>query len=160
MLNRARLVTLGMFFALSIPAQEAAANDPVTEWNLIAVSETLSAVPAQAPVRQTRTMAIVQVSVHDAINAITREYQTYSSPVPGSSGATADAAAIGAAHHALISLFPARADALDAMRAASLETHGVSVQFHQRRAGAALRPGLAHTMTPEAMHGVSRDVHV
>ncbi len=40
-------------------------------------------------------MAIVPVSVHDAINAITREYQTYSSPGAGSSGATADAAAIG-----------------------------------------------------------------
>lgn len=126
MLNRSRLSALGLFFALAIPAQEAAANDPVTEWNLIAVSETLSAVPAQAPAMQTRTMAIVQVSVHDAINAVTREYQTYSSPGADSSGATADAAAIGAAHHALTSLFPARAGALDVLLAASLETHGVS----------------------------------
>lgn len=126
MLNRLRVTALALFCALSLPAQDAAANDPVTEWNLIALAETVSAAPAQAPVQQTRTMAIVQVSVHDAINAITREYQTYSSPEPGPSGATADAAAIGAAHHALLLLFPARAAALDARLAASLATHGVS----------------------------------
>lgn len=125
-MNRSCFTALALFCALLLPAQEAAANDPVTEWNLIAMAETLSAVPAQAPAAQTRTMAIVQVSVHDAINAITREYQTYSSPAPGGPGATADAAAIAAAHHALASLFPARAAALDALLAASLATHQVS----------------------------------
>ncbi|AMY09524.1 PAP2 superfamily protein [Luteitalea pratensis] len=126
MLKRSRWTTLGLFCALSIPAPAAAATDPVTEWNLIAVSETLSASPTQAPAVQTRTMAIVQVSVHDAVNAITQQYLSYSSPGHGPSGAGAEAAAIGAAHHALVSLFPAREGALNDLLASSLATHGVS----------------------------------
>jgi len=126
MLNGSRWTTLGLLCALAIPAQAAPTTDPVTEWNLIAVSETLSASPAQAPAVQTRTMAIVHVSVHDAVNAITRQYLSYSSPGQGPSGAGADAAAIGAAHHALVSLFPAREGALNDLLASSLETHGVS----------------------------------
>ncbi len=133
MLNHRHVFTLGLFFALLMPAQEAAAEDPVSEWNRIAVAQTLTAVPAQAPAQQTRTMAIVQVSVHDAISAITLAYRTYSSPEPVPSGAGVDAAAIGAAHHALTALFPAQSSALDGMLTASLEVHSVS----------AFDPGLA-----------------
>ena len=50
-------------------------GDPVMEWNQIAVTRTLNASPAQAPVQQTRTMAIVQVSIHDAINGIVGRYR-------------------------------------------------------------------------------------
>src|SRR6185503_10211886 len=96
------------------------------EWNGIAVTRTLNATPAQAPVEQTRTMAIVQVSVHDAISGITGQYETYSSPGPAPANASPVAAAIAAAHHALRALFPDHAGTLDGNYQASLATHGVS----------------------------------
>jgi hypothetical protein len=103
-------------------------GDAVMEWNQIAVARTLNATPAQAPVQQTRTMAIVQVSVHDAINGITGRYETYSSPGPAPANASPVAAAIAAAHHALRALFPGQVSeaSLDASYATSLSTHGVS----------------------------------
>lgn len=109
--------------AASLPVR---ANDPVSEWNKTAVVRTLAAVPSQSPVVQTRTMAIVQVSVHDAISAITGEYDTYTAHGPAPANASAAAAAIGAAHHALRALFSDHATALDIQYESSLVTHGVS----------------------------------
>lgn len=77
----------------------ARAQDPVLEWNEIA--RQLIVIPAQSPVQQTRLMAIVHVAVHDAVNAITGEYEQYA-PVPSvPGGMSPEAAAIGAAHRAL-----------------------------------------------------------
>jgi hypothetical protein len=44
------------------------ASAAVMEWNQIALAATVTA--GQGPVPQIRTMAIVHVSVHDAVNAI------------------------------------------------------------------------------------------
>ena len=52
-------------------------------------------------------MAIVHASVHDAVNAITCDYRTYL-PIGCVAWGTPDAAAIGAAHRALVGLFPHR----------------------------------------------------
>lgn len=104
------------------------AQDVVAEWNAEAVRLTLLATSGLAPVQQTRTMAIVQVSVHDAVNGITREYKTYLSPGPAPSGASPEASAIAAAHHALKNLYgSAHAASLDALFLASLAAHGLSV---------------------------------
>src|SRR5688572_33482784 len=51
-----------------------AAGDVIEEWNQIAISRVLGAgLPAP---RQLRAMAIVHVSVHDAVNGLTRQYET------------------------------------------------------------------------------------
>ena len=102
------------------------AGGAVMEWNQIAATRTLNATPALAPVQQTRIMAIVQVSVHDAVSGITGEYETYSSPGTAPANASPVAAAIAAAHHALRALFPDHAGTLDASYTTSLSTHGVS----------------------------------
>lgn len=101
-------------------------NNVVMEWNQHAAA--LSVLPASAlsPVQQTRVMAIVQVAVHDAVNGISREYETYLSPGLAPSGASAKAAAIAAAHHALKNLFPAQGASLDALYAASLLNNGIA----------------------------------
>ena len=99
----------------SVPAR---ADDAVLEWNQIALAATVTA--AQGPLPQIRTMAIVHVSVHDAVNAITCDYRTYLSIGCGPWGSP-EAAAIAAAHRALVGLFPAQAPALDAARTASLD---------------------------------------
>ena len=72
-------------------------------------------------------MAIVQVSVHDAISGITGQYETYSSPGPAPANASPVAAAIAAAHHALRDPVPGRTRGRwTPATQASLATHGVS----------------------------------
>jgi hypothetical protein len=107
-----------------VTCRAAGASDAVLEWNRIALAATVTA--GQGPLPQVRSMAIVHVSVHDAVNAITRDFGTYLAtgrrPRPGS----ADAAAIAAAHRALLGLFPAQATALNTARAASLAAYGLN----------------------------------
>jgi hypothetical protein len=122
----ARKLALISFVALLIAPADVLATDPVSEWNAIALERTLAAVPAQPPVQQNRTMSIVQVAVHDAVNAITGAFDTYSSPGLAPAGASPEAAAIAAAHQALKGLFPTQAALLDARYASSLAVHGVS----------------------------------
>ena len=97
--------TAALLSSLLITSAPASAGDVVKEWNQIALAATVTA--GQGPVPQTRTMAIVQVSVHDSINAITRRYKTYLSTSRAPWGASPEAAAIAAAHYALVHLFPA-----------------------------------------------------
>ena len=99
------------------------ADDVVLEWNQIALAATVTA--GQGPVPQIRTMAIVHVSVHDAVSSITCDYRTYLSIRCGPWGAP-EAAAIGAAYRALVGLLPLQAAAFDAARAASLAAHGLT----------------------------------
>jgi PAP2 superfamily protein len=110
--------TAALLSCLLIASTQASAGDVVKEWNQIALAATVTA--GQGAVPQTRSMAIVQVSVHDSINAITRRYQTYLATSRAPWGASPDAAAIAAAHYALVHLFPAQAPSLNPARAASL----------------------------------------
>jgi hypothetical protein len=98
--------------------------DAVMEWNQIALSSTVTA--AQGPQPQARSMTIVQVSVHDAVNAVTGRHDTYLSYGPPAAGASAEAAAIAAAHRSLVTLFPSQTTALDAARVASLASRGLT----------------------------------
>ena len=122
--GRQLVATAAWLSSLLIASIPADASDAVMEWNAIALKATVTA--GQGPVPQMRTMAIVHVSVHDSVNAITREYRTYLSIRSAPWGASPDAAAIAAAHYALARLFPAQAPALNAARAASLATRGLT----------------------------------
>lgn len=106
--------------------QSAQAGDAVVEWNQHAVALTLRPTPALAPVQQTRVMAIFHLAVHDAINGITGEYETYLSPPSPPENASPVAAAVAAAHHALKNLFPGNDMMLDERYASSLAAHGLS----------------------------------
>ena len=98
--------------------------DAVMEWNQIALSSTVTA--GQGPQPQARSMTIVQVSVHDAVNAVTGRYDTYLPYGHPPGGASAEAAAIAAAHRSLVTLFPSQTTALDALRVASLASRGLT----------------------------------
>ncbi|HEX7332961.1 MAG TPA: vanadium-dependent haloperoxidase [Pyrinomonadaceae bacterium] len=109
--------------ATALPAQ---ATDALIEWNQQAVTLSLRPVPALSPVQQTRVMAIFQLAVHDAVNGITGEYETYLSPASPPQNASPVAAAIAAAHHAAKQLFPGNDMMLDERYANSLAAHGLS----------------------------------
>jgi hypothetical protein len=89
-------------------------------------------------------MTVVHVAVHDAVNAITRKYRTYLPASVAPANASPGAAAVAAAHHVLVRLFPAQAATLDRSRAASLAAAGVtesspSVSFGARVAAELLK---------------------
>ncbi|HEU4390983.1 MAG TPA: vanadium-dependent haloperoxidase [Blastocatellia bacterium] len=107
-------------------AQITRASDVVTEWNQQAITLTLLPASALTGAQQARAMAIVQVAVHDAVNGITKKYETYLSPGPAADNTSPEAAAIAAAHHALRNLFSSQAESLDAAFESSLAAHGLS----------------------------------
>jgi PAP2 superfamily len=79
-------------------------TDSVSEWNQYAATQTLSTTTL-APVQQARVMAIIHISIHDSVNGITREYETFLAPAASPDGASADAAAIAAAAEAMRGMF-------------------------------------------------------
>ena len=84
---------------LAVAPTMAAGADSVSQWNGIAVQTSLTA--GENAVVQSRTLAMAQAAVHDALNAIDRRYEPYT--FDGSApGALADAAVATAAHDALV----------------------------------------------------------
>jgi len=119
LISAAALTTLGSF-----TPQAQFVADPVLAWNDIALAATVAA--GQGPLPQSRSMTIVQVSVHDAVNGITGRHDTYLTHGPAPAGASPEAAAIAAAHRVLVTLFPSQAPGLDAARTGSLAAYGLS----------------------------------
>src|SRR5262245_24201387 len=76
----------------------ARADTLVLQWNDIAVG----AVGATPPFPSTRAMAIVQVAVFEAVNAITHRYAPYLGTVTAPDGASPQAAVVTAAHDTLL----------------------------------------------------------
>lgn len=102
------------------------ANNVVLEWNDLAVKFALQPVPALAPVAQTRAMAIFQLAMHDAVNGITGQYETYLETPVAPENASPEAAAIGAAYEVLKNLFPGNDALLEDRFMTSLQQHGSS----------------------------------
>lgn len=71
-----------------------------------------------------RTMAIVQVSVFDAVNTITGRYPTLRAKLSASPAASVDAAAAAATRTALMKLMPAQQAAIDTDYQAALQAIG------------------------------------
>jgi hypothetical protein len=116
--------------------------DVVLEWNAIAVAAT-----AGNPFTQARFLAITQLAVFEAVNAVTGQYEPYLGidPAPG---ASAEAAAIAAAHGVLKNYFPgnatldtARADSLAAIPDGPAKAEGIAVGEAAAAAMIALRAG-------------------
>jgi hypothetical protein len=105
--------------ALALPGTASA--DVVTDWNQTLVDALLVAHTAPQP--GVRAAAIVQTSVFDAVNGIKRRYQQFHAEVLTADpprGASAPAAAAGAAYTALLALFPGQKATFDAQLAATL----------------------------------------
>ncbi len=90
----------GMLARLSSLALAQPAANEVLQWN----ETTMKAIEAngQSNVAATRTLAMVQAAVHDALNAINRRYDAYYFEGPGDPAASPDAAVAAAAHTVLV----------------------------------------------------------
>jgi len=102
-----------------------AAGDPVLEWNVNALTA-ISAATASG-LLGSRWAAIVHAAVFDAVVCFTRDARPYAGiqvvPPPA---ASMDAAAIAAAHFALVGLFPDQQPSLDNLYASSLNARGLT----------------------------------
>ena len=81
-----------------------AAINPVSNWNSIAIQAIVTAGQGQIPA--TRTLAMVQVAIHDALNAIVSRYERYAFTGTVHNGASVDAAIAAAARDALVGAIP------------------------------------------------------
>jgi hypothetical protein len=90
--------------------------DVVLDWNAIMQAT----VNSQPPFPQARLAAITQLAVFEAVNAIKGNYKPYLGALTAPPGASAEAAAIAAAHDALKNYFPGNFLSLDAAESMSL----------------------------------------
>src|SRR5687767_10453673 len=89
----------GVLALFSMPAPARA--DVVIDWNVIAEGV---APRFGAPQLQSRAQAMVQIAVHDALNAIEPRYARYATIGAAAAGASPDAAAAAAASQTLLGL--------------------------------------------------------
>jgi hypothetical protein len=111
-----------VFFVLLIVPSTISA-DVVTDWNAIAVQATVTAArPGQSGMID---VAMVQVAVYDAVQAIENKYEPYYVEILGASGSP-EVAAARAAHDVLVSRFPTQAASLDSTYQLYLLMHGLA----------------------------------
>src|SRR5215510_14370686 len=96
--------TISLVVVLAIVALKttsaSAATDPVSYWNTIAIQAIIKA--GQGPVPASRSLAIVQIAIHDALNTIDTRYERYAFGGAAPNGASANAAIATATEDALI----------------------------------------------------------
>lgn len=93
--------------AAHTPQPQRPAN-AVLHWNTIA-SQAFAPSQGTNPMLQSRTLAILHASMHDALNAIDRRYASYTPGLPKAPKASADAAVAAAAREVLVRLLPEQA---------------------------------------------------
>jgi hypothetical protein len=99
-----------------------ACGDAVTDWNEIAQAAIVAGRPG--PIGAVDS-ALIQVAVHDAVQAIDRRYEPYHVEIKGAKGSRS-AAAAAAAHAVLVGIYPAQAASLDATYFNYVANHGLS----------------------------------
>jgi hypothetical protein len=110
---RLRLACATVALSAAMTGQPAVARaDVVLDWNVIAL-RTTAAAPFNPPL-ETRNLAIVHAAMFDAVNSITRQFRAYAVTRRAPAGASPEAAAIAAAHAALLRLYPEQQSMLDA----------------------------------------------
>ena len=103
----------------------ATAQNPVIDWNAIAVTTALNGNPVTSPGSATAGgtsiyLAYVHLAVYDAVNAIDRRFQSFGPGIRAPHGASPEAAAITAAYTTLAYYFPEQTASLTAQYTASL----------------------------------------
>lgn len=103
--GRRRVPVPVLLLASALGLPQAAHADAVTDWNAFAAGIVAT---GNAPPQQFRLMAMVQISVHDALNAIDPRYRTHH-PVPSANpDASPEAAIARASRDVLLATVPAR----------------------------------------------------
>ena len=99
-----------------------ACGDAVVDWNEIAQQAIATGRPGPSGAVDS---ALVQVAVHDAVQAIDKRFEPYHVEVKGAHGSRS-AAAAAAAHGVLVGIYPAQATTLDTTYFNYLAAHGLT----------------------------------
>ena len=124
------------------PRLEAPPGNEVLRWNRIA-TDALAAAHTD-PLTESRTLAIVQISVHDALNSLEPRFSTFAAASVQAPAASPEAAVAMAAHDALVELLPGAQAALDQELTRTLqpiaegESRTLGIDVGRRSAAAAL----------------------
>jgi PAP2 superfamily len=110
----AYITAINLASSIGIPANA----DVVTDWNNAALDAIRAG--STAPPIASRSLAILHVSIYDAVNGIARTHEPYLVQSAASGSASRQAAASAAAHEALVNLFAANASSFDALHATIL----------------------------------------
>jgi hypothetical protein len=134
-----RATVIACLLAL-VHGSPAAANE-VVQWN----DTTMKAIVAhgQNNIVSTRTLAMVQAAVHDALNAIDRRYDAYYFEGPGEPAASSDAAAAAAAHTVLVGIVSASGTPAQRSAALALVDQAYSASVARSTDSAARNKGVA-----------------
>ena len=130
---------LGLALSVFALGGSTASADEIVDWNQTMFRAALTA--GTSPLVMTRTAAIVQTAVFDAVNGIDRQYTPIRVPATAPAGASPEAAAVQAAYAALLQLYPPQKPLFDARRAVSLAEIGT------RASSAAIASGVAWGQT-------------
>jgi hypothetical protein len=125
--------------------EETNGADVVIAWNQTLLAALANAHTPAPP--GTRLGAIVQSAVFDAVNGIDRRYTAIHVQPAAPRGASRAAAAAGAAHEALVALFPSQQPMLDAQLATSLAEIGDDADDDSDGGSNSIATGLAWGQT-------------
>ena len=103
-LTKVTVSALGVLALASLGMLHNAAADEVFDWNVTGLEA--AAAGGQNPIHVSRTMAMMQIAVHDALNAIDRRYEPYLYAAKGEPTAAAGAAIAAAARDVLAGVTP------------------------------------------------------
>ena len=107
---------------LCVPASNAWAADVVVQWNEVLSEVLQSDTQIQNPGMASRSTAMVNLAMYDAINGISPTYQPfYSYTDAAPAGASDQAAAVQAGFHVLTSIYPGQQELLETRRSALLD---------------------------------------
>jgi hypothetical protein len=115
---------LALCIVASAPDLASAAVDPVSNWNTIAIQASFTA--GQNGISQSRTLAIVHVAIHDAVNTIQQRYHRYAFTGEAPAGASLGAAIAAAARDATVGAIAVGAVPFPGFGTPALQTTAVS----------------------------------
>jgi membrane-associated phospholipid phosphatase len=113
-------LVLGFISAINLASSIAVRGDVVTDWNNAALDAIRGG--NTSPPIASRSLAILHVSIYDAVNGIARTHEPYLVEGTVQASASREAATSAAAHQALVNLFPAGTSNFDALHTAILAT--------------------------------------
>jgi len=101
------------------------AQNPVIDWNAMAVTTALNANQTLSPGSNTAGgtslyLAYTHLAIYNAVNAIDSRFQPFGAEIPAPAGASVDAAVISAAYNSLVFYFPDQSASLYAQYVAAL----------------------------------------
>src|SRR4051794_7483058 len=117
-------------------------TNAATNWNAIAVQALLNASPARPNPVPFLDLAIVQVAIHDAVQAIDRRYRPYHVTFPNGASGSPQAAAAKAAHDVLVNIVPEQTASLDTLYHDYFTTHGLAENDPGVNVGAVAAAGI------------------